>query len=277
MKVLGYVNRFSRGVYRVQKELEENGNGKAFFDFSLITAFRVVENRSKKYFVEATNPNKVLFRGLLSVDNFNPYAKNPNIRKFFSEFSWVDEIGSGVRNVNKYLSIYTPNTKPLFIEDDLFKTIIPLIASVLGEEKAATLMELVALDKSKLNPEAVDAIVALDITPEYGGDDNISNFFFAKEYSLGWSWHQKGVELENLRIKINSGLLDNPSFEGWSWSEKGVELFNRRTMTLFQILLACLMPRNIEDIKELIGFNSRNKLREIYLNPLREDARKYNI
>ena len=50
MKVLGYVNRFSRGVYRVQKELIENGNGEASFDFSLITAFRVVENISKKYF-----------------------------------------------------------------------------------------------------------------------------------------------------------------------------------------------------------------------------------
>jgi len=220
--------------------------------------------------VEATNPNKALFRGLLSVDNFNPYAKNPNIRKFFSEFSWVDEIGSGVRNVNKYLSIYTPNTTPLFIEDDLFKTIIPLVASVLGEEKAATLMELVALDRSKLTPEALDAIVALDIAPEYAGDGNINDFFFAKEYSLGWSWHQKEVELENLRIKINRGLQDNPSFEGWSWSEKGVELFNKRTITLFQILLACLIPRNIEDIQELIGFNSRNKLREIYLNPLRE-------
>jgi ATP-dependent DNA helicase RecG len=50
MKILGYVNRFSRGVYRVQKELEENGNGKALFDFKLITAFRVVEKVSKKYF-----------------------------------------------------------------------------------------------------------------------------------------------------------------------------------------------------------------------------------
>lgn len=52
MKVLGYVNRFSRGVYRVQKELEENGNGKASFDFSLITAFRVVEPISTIYFEE---------------------------------------------------------------------------------------------------------------------------------------------------------------------------------------------------------------------------------
>ena len=52
MKVLGYVNRFSRGVYRVQKELEENGNAQASFDLSLITAFRVVESVSQKYFEE---------------------------------------------------------------------------------------------------------------------------------------------------------------------------------------------------------------------------------
>ena len=52
MKVLGYVNRFSRGVDRVQKELIENGNGKAKFDFSLITAFRVIENVSEKYLEE---------------------------------------------------------------------------------------------------------------------------------------------------------------------------------------------------------------------------------
>ena len=52
MKVLGYVNRFSRGVYRVQKELMENGNGKAVFDFSLVTAFKVIENISEKYLDE---------------------------------------------------------------------------------------------------------------------------------------------------------------------------------------------------------------------------------
>jgi ATP-dependent DNA helicase RecG len=50
MKVLGYVNRFSRGIYRVQKELVENGNGEASFDFSLITAFRVIEKVSERYF-----------------------------------------------------------------------------------------------------------------------------------------------------------------------------------------------------------------------------------
>lgn len=43
MKVLGYVNRYNRGIVRVQKELEENGNGKAIFDLNLITAFKVIE------------------------------------------------------------------------------------------------------------------------------------------------------------------------------------------------------------------------------------------
>lgn len=45
--LLQYINRFSRGIYRVQKELQENGNGKAIFDFSFYTAFSVVENVSK--------------------------------------------------------------------------------------------------------------------------------------------------------------------------------------------------------------------------------------
>ena len=77
------------------------------------------------------------------------------------------------------------------------------------------------------------------------------------------------MELENLRIKINNELPENPSFEGWSWAEKGVELFDKRTMNLIKILLLCLTPKNIEDIQNLIEFNSRNKLREIYINPLR--------
>lgn len=46
MKVLGFVNRFSRGVLQVQDQLEENGNGLPEFDLSLITAFLVIERIS---------------------------------------------------------------------------------------------------------------------------------------------------------------------------------------------------------------------------------------
>jgi|BioPla2DNA2_1021312.scaffolds.fasta_scaffold00042_26 hypothetical protein len=57
------MNVESRGVYRAQKELVENGNGKAVFDFSLVTAFRVIENVSEKYLEEGfghrESPNSI--------------------------------------------------------------------------------------------------------------------------------------------------------------------------------------------------------------------------
>lgn len=49
MKVLGYVNRFSRGVVRVNEELMENGNGKALFNFDLMTAFEVTVKLSEGF------------------------------------------------------------------------------------------------------------------------------------------------------------------------------------------------------------------------------------
>jgi ATP-dependent DNA helicase RecG len=41
MKVLGYVNRFNRGVNMVQEILEDNKNGQAIFDFKDISTFKV--------------------------------------------------------------------------------------------------------------------------------------------------------------------------------------------------------------------------------------------
>jgi ATP-dependent DNA helicase RecG len=41
MKVLGYVNRFNRGINMVQEILEENKNGDAIFDFKDISTFKV--------------------------------------------------------------------------------------------------------------------------------------------------------------------------------------------------------------------------------------------
>ena len=48
LKVLGFVNRFSRGVIRVKEELLENGNGDPQFSLDLVTAFLVVESISTK-------------------------------------------------------------------------------------------------------------------------------------------------------------------------------------------------------------------------------------
>lgn len=41
MKVLGFVNRFNRGIARVQRELEENGNPVPVFDYQRMGVFGV--------------------------------------------------------------------------------------------------------------------------------------------------------------------------------------------------------------------------------------------
>ncbi len=53
MKVIGFVNRFSRGVQRVQEELKVNGNEDADFNLELETAFLVRVKISKKSFASS--------------------------------------------------------------------------------------------------------------------------------------------------------------------------------------------------------------------------------
>jgi len=71
------------------------------------------------------NGNKANGFGEIDIDNFTPYPKNPIIAKVFKEIGRADELGSGIKNIKKYSKIYS-NSKPIFIEGDIFKTIIPL-------------------------------------------------------------------------------------------------------------------------------------------------------
>ena len=80
------------------------------------------------------------------------------------------------------------------------------------------------------------------------------------------------MELKKIRLLINSDLALDDFQKGWSWAEKGVELFDKRTMTIFRILLSCLTPQTIDEIQFKVQFGSRNKLRELYLNSLRNEG-----
>lgn len=75
--------------------------------------------------VVTENSNKPHGNGVIDPDDFFPFPKNPTIARFFKEIGWVDELGSGVRNICKYNKIYS-GAEPIFIEGDIFKTITPL-------------------------------------------------------------------------------------------------------------------------------------------------------
>lgn len=75
--------------------------------------------------VRTENANKPNGYGAIDALSFSPYPKNPNIARFFREIGLADELGSGVKNVNQYLKIYSGGT-PEFIEGDVFKQVLPI-------------------------------------------------------------------------------------------------------------------------------------------------------
>ncbi|MBI2471004.1 MAG: hypothetical protein HYV59_07130 [Planctomycetes bacterium] len=80
-------------------------------------------------------------RGPIQPDNFAPFPKNPLISKFFIQLGRVDELGSGILNVNKYLPVYAHGKKPQFIEGNRFRMIMPLDEALMAEFKVEGAIE----------------------------------------------------------------------------------------------------------------------------------------
>ena len=71
------------------------------------------------------NSNLAHGMGILDLQKFEPFPKNPSISKVFREIGIADELGSGMRNTYKYTQLYSGAT-PIFEEGNMFRTIIPL-------------------------------------------------------------------------------------------------------------------------------------------------------
>lgn len=82
--------------------------------------------------LRAENANNPHGEGPIDLKNFTPFPKNPSIAKFFIQPGRVDELGSGLLNVNKYIATYAGDGKPKFIEGHVFKLIIPTAEGVSG-------------------------------------------------------------------------------------------------------------------------------------------------
>ncbi len=81
----------------------------------------VAKHLDDKFYLEkgrvfTENSNIAHGLGVINPDNFSPYPKNPVIAKFFKEVGWVDELGSGIRNINKYNRIYSGEETEALLE-----------------------------------------------------------------------------------------------------------------------------------------------------------------
>lgn len=89
-------------------------------DYSNAYTAQFVIEKDKIY---TKNSNLPHGHGELQMNKFEPFPKNPPISKVFREIGYTDELGSGMRNTNKYTKLYSGGT-PIFIEDNIFEIII---------------------------------------------------------------------------------------------------------------------------------------------------------
>ncbi len=218
--------------------------------------------------VVAKNPNKPVFHGLLNVHTFSPYAKNPNIRKVFAALSWADELGSGVRNITKYLPHYVHSSAtPIFQEDEHFMTEIPLRIftwGVAADQFIITYFNHIP-DEIRTDLTAKMKNIPVDYDIESMGFNVFIEHIVLK-------WIEKGGKLPNSRVFENKGLREMISQKGVSALQKGGKLFDKRTECFFSILLSALDAIFLSDLAEKLGYSKRDKFKEMYIDPLMKDG-----
>lgn len=71
------------------------------------------------------NASRSIYEGRITLSDFNPISKNPNIAGVFSQIGYAEELGSGMRNLQKYSRTYSG--KPAVLEDgDVFRASVPI-------------------------------------------------------------------------------------------------------------------------------------------------------
>lgn len=74
--------------------------------------------------VRTENASRALFEGQLTLADFNPMPKNPIIANFFVQIGYAEELGSGLRNLEKYTKPFL-GEDPILREGDIFHAYLP--------------------------------------------------------------------------------------------------------------------------------------------------------
>ena len=205
--------------------------------------------------VRITNPNKPLFHGVIDPGGFNPYPKNPNIRKFFTSFGWTDEIGSGIRNTNKYLPLYVPGARPVFYENDTFVTEIPLQYLSLSKFRNEWIQWL------ELNGN-MDEHLAIGLENIALPPSLMKASWEEVLFHLIPSWTIKGTQLTSLDWPKNQVYKKEEIEKVPSWTQKGTQLLRKKVWYLIGILCLCSEPVKQKMLLEAFGYKNEKTFRD---------------
>ena len=67
----------------------------------------------------AKNANRPLKSGLVTLSNYERHPKNPHMANFFVQMARAEHLGTGIRNLYKYVPIYTGKQPVIEDEDHL--------------------------------------------------------------------------------------------------------------------------------------------------------------
>ncbi|RLD62450.1 MAG: hypothetical protein DRJ05_00285, partial [Bacteroidetes bacterium] len=184
------------------------------YNHNLTTEIIIYEDR-----VEATNPNRARFSGPLDLNTFVAEPKNPNIRAFFNVLYWADEIGSGVKNMNKYVGVYSGGAHPIFVEGETFNSVLPLQIVKVGKNYKLYL-HLSQLSENQIGKKRIEYLKHLVLNSKLKDINDIERLALM----LSKYWEEKSGELHSIRFLINRDI-DIASFKKvGSWQEKSGEL-----------------------------------------------------
>ena len=71
------------------------------------------------------NASRALYEGRITLSDFNPMPKNPTIASVFAQIGLAEELGSGMRNLDRFSRLYSGRVATL--EDgDIFRASVPV-------------------------------------------------------------------------------------------------------------------------------------------------------
>lgn len=129
------------------------------------------------------NPNSFRTMGLINLDNYTPFAKNPTLAKFFREIGYADELGSGVKRITKNSILYSGKL-PIFEDNEMFRLTIPLLRDRQFEEHELINMAMDVVNGT-INGTINDTIGTINIVlEEIKKQNNITQKELAKNTNI---------------------------------------------------------------------------------------------
>ena len=201
------------------------------------------------------NPSRLLPEipeGKVKLEQLNNYTKNPLLVKVFHELSWVEDMGSGTRNILRYAPLYNSSYKVEILNGSHFIFSITYVKmslqnneNVLTNQKMSPENDENVLTNLKMSPENDENVLTnLKMSPE--NDENVlTNLKMSPENDI------KDLESDELDIRLDyipTKKLKNKEY--------------KRHLQIVELIIA--NPQiTIDEISEKLKVNERTIRRDI--------------